>query len=191
VRAPSAHLALTTVHLVISRGCLAGSRGAAVADDRTMTQALAFSFDVVWPPRALATPRHPLSLRERQVVALAARGLANKVIASELGLHTSTVSVYLLKAARKLGVRGRVAVITAFLAESEAEPSFPPLLSPSERLIATLILRGATNAEIASLRGKSTRTIANQVASMFRKLQVASRGELAARFGRTIPKLPN
>jgi DNA-binding CsgD family transcriptional regulator len=49
-----------------------------------------------------------LSPREHQVVVLASLGHANKVIAGELGLSVSTVSVYLLKAGRKLGVRGRV-----------------------------------------------------------------------------------
>jgi DNA-binding CsgD family transcriptional regulator len=149
-----------------------------------MMQALPLAFDVVWPPRALLSPRRPLSPREGQVVKLAARGDANKVIASELGLTVSTVSVYLLKAARKLGVRGRVALISAYLVEVDAEPRLPALLTRSERIVATLMLRGATNAQIASLRGKSARTVANQVASIFRKLGVGSRGELAARYAK-------
>ena len=123
-----------------------------------------------------------LSPREHQVVALAARGYANKVIACELGLTVSTVSVYLVKAGRKLGVRGRVALIHAVRPDVDDEHDLPEALSTCERDVAALVLRGASNAQIAAARAKSARTIANQVASVFRKLGVRSRGELAARF---------
>jgi DNA-binding CsgD family transcriptional regulator len=49
-----------------------------------------------------------LSPRERQVVAYAALGHQNKLIAYELGLSPSTVGVLLGRAARKLGARSRV-----------------------------------------------------------------------------------
>ncbi len=55
-------------------------------------------------------------------------------------------------------------------------------LSPAEQQVATLVLRGWTNAQIAAHRGTSARTAANQVANVFRKLGVASRAELAAAF---------
>ena len=54
-------------------------------------------------------------------------------------------------------------------------------LTPSEREVATLILEGRDNPTIAALRGTSARTIANQVASIFAKLGVRSRAELAAK----------
>jgi DNA-binding CsgD family transcriptional regulator len=53
-------------------------------------------------------------------------------------------------------------------------------LTTTEREIAAMLVDGMTNAEIASARGKSVRTIANQVASAFRKLGVGSRVELAS-----------
>ncbi len=52
----------------------------------------------------------PLALlteRERQVVALAAMGHANKSIAYDLGIATSTVGVLLSRALRRLGLRSR------------------------------------------------------------------------------------
>lgn len=58
--------------------------------------------------------RGALTERERQVVAFAAMGHSNKVIAYDLGLSTGTVSVILRRAARKLGVLGRAALIRAF-----------------------------------------------------------------------------
>jgi DNA-binding CsgD family transcriptional regulator len=53
-------------------------------------------------------------------------------------------------------------------------------LSSAESDVARHILAGRSNSEIAALRRCSTRTVANQVASLFRKLGVRSRLELAA-----------
>jgi DNA-binding NarL/FixJ family response regulator len=54
-------------------------------------------------------------------------------------------------------------------------------LSAAEREVAVLAAGGLKNAEIASYRHASVRTVANQMASLMRKLKVASRYELAAR----------
>jgi DNA-binding NarL/FixJ family response regulator len=54
------------------------------------------------------------------------------------------------------------------------------LLTPAEREVAAAILEGKSNAAIARQRKSAVRTVANQVASLFRKLGVHSRGELAA-----------
>ena len=53
-------------------------------------------------------------------------------------------------------------------------------LTPSESEVMAHLVAGRSNAEIAVLRGSSPRTVANQVASVFRKLGVASRLELVA-----------
>lgn len=57
-------------------------------------------------------------------------------------------------------------------------------LSRAEIDVAQLAGRGMSNAEIARIRSTSARTVANQLASIFRKLGVQSRSELAARFAR-------
>ncbi len=54
-------------------------------------------------------------------------------------------------------------------------------LSGAERDVLAHLLEGLTNAEIARRRGTATRTVANQVASILRKLRLGSRAELAAR----------
>jgi len=54
-------------------------------------------------------------------------------------------------------------------------------LTAAERDVALGMLRGESNAEIATRRGGSVRTVANQAAALRKKLGVASRGELAAR----------
>jgi DNA-binding NarL/FixJ family response regulator len=63
-------------------------------------------------------------------------------------------------------------------------PPLPPELSPAERDVMALVLDGVSNAEIARRRGRSVRTIANQIAACYKKLGVSSRLELAARLGR-------
>jgi DNA-binding CsgD family transcriptional regulator len=54
------------------------------------------------------------------------------------------------------------------------------LLTGAELEVAAALIEGASNQRIAGARGFSVRTVANQVASIFRKLGVRSRGELAA-----------
>lgn len=49
-----------------------------------------------------------------------------------------------------------------------------------EREVAQLIARGMSNAEIARSRGTSVRTVANQVRSIFMKLDVDCRRKVAA-----------
>ena len=51
-------------------------------------------------------------------------------------------------------------------------------LTMAEREVTALLLAGASYADIAHCRESSTRTVANQVASVFRKLGVHSRAEL-------------
>ena len=54
----------------------------------------------------------------------------------------------------------------------------PDDLTKAEKDVAALVLKGFSNREIARARGTSVRTIANQVAAIFRKLKVAARVEL-------------
>ena len=55
-------------------------------------------------------------------------------------------------------------------------------LTLAERDVLVRALGGATNAEIAVGRGSSRRTVANQLGSIFKKLGVCSRAELAQRW---------
>lgn len=54
-------------------------------------------------------------------------------------------------------------------------------LTPAERHVVIMLLEGLSNDEIARARGTRLRTVANQVAAIFDKLGVSSRGELAAK----------
>lgn len=54
-------------------------------------------------------------------------------------------------------------------------------LTPAEEEVLALLLDGYDNASIAAARKTTPRTTANQVASIFRKLGVSSRTELAVK----------
>ena len=147
-----------------------------------------------------------LSVRERQIAELVGMGRSTKEIAYELGLSTSAVGMAVKAAGRKLGLSSR-AELALFFAPSGLRArleevlvegqdlligSVPLLdesviapLSEAERQILEALLVGSTTAHIAEQRGTSPNTIANQIASIFQKLGVGSRTELASRVGST------
>src|SRR5688500_17481132 len=69
----------------------------------------------------------------------------------------------------------------AVLSYDQAAVELPQILTKVEREVADAILLGKSNRDIADQRGTALRTIANQVASVFRKCGVASRAELIAK----------
>jgi DNA-binding NarL/FixJ family response regulator len=64
------------------------------------------------PPPALLTPR------QGEVLRLLARGLANKEIATELGMSTSTVRVHVTAVLKALGVENRTQAALSEAAKS-------------------------------------------------------------------------
>jgi DNA-binding CsgD family transcriptional regulator len=152
-------------------------------------------------PPGVRDPRG-LTPTEAAVAGWALRGHSQKLIAYELGLAVGTVGGLLARVFAKLRIRSR-----AELAERLAPPAevarlavhdeevlvfsgptaAPPeadliALSEAERAVAYELVRGKTNADIARALGKSEHTVTNQVGSVFRKLRVGSRAELAARW---------
>jgi DNA-binding CsgD family transcriptional regulator len=141
-----------------------------------------------------------LSPREYQVVSLAAVGLASKQIAAEIRLSATAVRAILNRAMRKLDLRA-CSQVPAFWYGLGEEPTlsqdgfsevliFDTVLAPSEpaegltlteRSVLLQVIRGENNREIAAKRGTSARTVANQVAVLFKKFGASSRAELAAR----------
>jgi DNA-binding CsgD family transcriptional regulator len=81
-----------------------------------------------------------------------------------------------LRAARFTVAGKEIAVLSYPLPPAD----LPKSLTKAEREVALAIFAGRSNAEIAVQRGTSPRTIANQVASLFAKLGLRSRNELAA-----------
>lgn len=62
---------------------------------------------------------------------------------------------------------------------------WPRALSPSEREVARLLIRGRSHEEIARLRGVSGETVSAQVRAMLRKLGVDSASRLVAVLARS------
>ena len=63
-------------------------------------------------------------------------------------------------------------------------------LAPRQREVAELAARGLTNSEIALTSGTSVNTVKMQLKTVFARLDVTNRAELAARLARTTPRDP-
>jgi len=125
-------------------------------------------------------PFRALAKSEIDVVSYAARGLSSKQIAYALGHSSSTISAHLASAAGKVGAASRIELVRlAAMLTRDPRARFTDFkLSAAERDVLELLKRGLSNEEIASMRSRSIRTIANQVASLLRKTKTASRREL-------------
>jgi DNA-binding CsgD family transcriptional regulator len=71
-----------------------------------------------------------------------------------------------------ISVSGNEPVLEARLGEA---------LTAAERAVIELAARGLSNSEIARTRGRSARSVANQLATIYRKLGVSGRRELSAK----------
>lgn len=120
---------------------------------------------------------------ELDVVSEAARGLSAKLIAYSLGVSAPTVSVRLASAASKLGLASRTELvrIAAMLCQDPRASFQDGALTSAEREVLELLTAGLSNREIAAVRNRSARTIANQVARLLAKTGSATRRALAAR----------
>jgi DNA-binding NarL/FixJ family response regulator len=87
--------------------------------------------------------------------------------------------------ASRIDLAGDSYVVLSFPAPSW---DLPACLTRAEREVAHELLGGATNEQIAERRSSSVRTVAHQVASIFEKLAVSSRVELASLLARTMPR---
>lgn len=121
-----------------------------------------------------------LTRRQRQVAFYASLGWSLKRIGYALGLRPSAVSNHLARVREKLGLTHRTELIRFVTQLSLVPPSSGcAALTPSELDVAHRASRGASNRDIADARGSSARTVANQLASVYDKLGVTSRHELA------------
>ncbi|HWO09139.1 MAG TPA: LuxR C-terminal-related transcriptional regulator [Polyangiaceae bacterium] len=148
-------------------------------------------------PPGVLDPRR-LTPREEGVTALAAVGRANKEIASQLGVTSSTVGTLLASALVKLGLPSRTMLPVFWrdmhgrawavsdreapliaLSHQEQEPDGIRGLTPTERAVALALLEGMSDRRIALARNSSRHTISKHVSAIYRKLGVNSRVELA------------
>jgi DNA-binding NarL/FixJ family response regulator len=138
-------------------------------------------------------------------------GESAKVIAYDLDVSMSTIATDRIMGCRSLGLDAKaarkpmflvMAVHAAFglidplaqvheatpeqttLSIERPDPHVATRLTTTEFEVLIDIVEGFSHAEIAERRGKSIRTIANQMASIFHKLQVSGKGSLLAKVAR-------
>lgn len=149
------------------------------------------------PSESATLTLRALPPQEQSVLELALAGHSGKWIGLELQLSESAVTRTLRMALRRLGVTDTATltgVRTALFEPIEglntgvdlAMARLPPValsqasLSDAERAIVAGLLAGKRIAAIARERGTSSRTVAHQIASTYKKLGVSSRRELLA-----------
>jgi DNA-binding CsgD family transcriptional regulator len=123
-----------------------------------------------------------LSQRELDVLSMAARGLSTKLVAYGLGLSPTTVSSTLAGAASKLGLATPLELLrlAATISHDPRSRALPATLTAAETEVLALLREGLSNQQIARIRSRSLRTIANQVSSLLRKTNSPSRRALVA-----------
>jgi DNA-binding NarL/FixJ family response regulator len=154
---------------------------------------------------------HPIAGRRLAILQAVLRGLPQTNVAIDLKLAPSTVALNSKLGLESLGVPGKPSrvhplLMLAAVAASEpctttfrsssfalAERSYrvvaasrpdrhlARILPTAELAVIRRLVEGSSYAEIATERGTSTRTIANQVTAVFRRLRVSGRNELLHR----------
>ena len=120
--------------------------------------------------------------RDQQILNLLVQGCSNKEIGSELNIAPLTVKQHLRTLFSRAGIRkGAKRVKLARYAHEDETTVMTPCegLSRRERRISILVWEGLTNREIGKTVGASEQVIKNHLRSVFDKLGVWSRLELA------------
>ena len=149
-----------------------------------------------------------MSSREHEVLRSVLSGVPDRELSIRMGITRQCVCGHLGNGVSKLGAESRFAALQAWRVLGEAEKArsgrafiaevpyddqnllslrceVPPRaeievrLSSAETNVAWLVCDGLSNKDIAIERGTAERTVANQVASIFNKLGVCRRFELA------------
>ncbi|GEM_PF-959913 len=149
-----------------------------------------------------------MSTREHEVVHSVLTGAQDRELSVRMGITRQCVCGHLGNGVMKLGTSSRFSALQAWRVLGEAERGrvgratiaevpfgeetllslrcdVPPRaeievrLSSAETHVAWLVCDGLSNRDIAVERGTAERTVANQVASIFNKLKVCRRFELA------------
>lgn len=131
-------------------------------------------------------PLSSLSPGEIDALTMICQGRSAKEVGYALGVSESAISLRLARATAKIGAASRTELIRlAALLVGDPRGRFPdPVLTAAEAEVLELVTRGLTNRQISAQRGRSIRTVANQVASLLNKSGAQSRRALVARASR-------
>lgn len=122
------------------------------------------------------------TLRDQQVLNLLAQGYSNKEIGCELNISFRTVKQHLRTLFLRAGIldgRKRVKLVRYVHKAESAVITFGAGLNPKESQISILVWEGLSNREIGKIVGTSEQMIKNHLRSVFDKLGVWTRLELA------------
>jgi DNA-binding NarL/FixJ family response regulator len=120
--------------------------------------------------------------REQQVLNLLVHGCSNKEIGSQLNISLRTVKQHLRILFLRAGIRegAKRVKLARYTHEDESEVIIPCQgLNPMELQISILVWEGLTNRDISKIVGTSEQVIKNHLRSIFDKLGVWTRLELA------------
>ena len=149
----------------------------------------------------------PFTEREREVMTLLLRGASEPEIGRRFDITRQCVSGHATNALAKMGIPSKFHALQAWTCLKEVERTrglatyaeieangeslvslrapipirldLESKMSAAETHVAWLTCDGLSNREIAEIRGSSERTVANQIGSLFQKLGIARRTELA------------
>jgi DNA-binding NarL/FixJ family response regulator len=149
-----------------------------------------------------------VTTREHDVIYAVLGGESDRTISQRMGITRQCVCGHLGNGLGKMGLESRFSALQAWRALSEVEkgrtgraqiaevkvgvetllsircpiaprPEMEVRLSNAETHVAWLISDGESNRDIAFTRGTAERTVANQVASLFAKLDLSRRFDVA------------
>jgi DNA-binding NarL/FixJ family response regulator len=124
-----------------------------------------------------------VSPRKQQVLNLLVRGFSDREIGGELNISLRTVKQHLHNLFLRTGIReggGRRVRLAGYAHEGESDVmTHSEGFNASETQISILVCKGLTNCEIGKIVGTSEAVIKNRLRSVFDKLGVWSRLELA------------
>ena len=118
-----------------------------------------------------------LTVREREIVTMVAKGMTSTEIAALLGISCSTVNAHLGSVLTKLGARTRrqaVLLACGGGAWSVSAKSAPTLGEPTDRELLELLAGGMSVAESAVVLGVSRRTAHRRLARIREQLRVST-----------------
>lgn len=163
-----------------------------------------------------ASPGRSMAPRRLRALDLLFQGVSQTAIAIDLGVAASTISGELKAALQGLGIGGRVFALPPFLPQiwqlaaggrsvrvvvdphdrtrqtlllPRVDLALSETLAPAEVEVCRLLLQGCSHEQISVVRRRAGRTVANQLAAVFAKMDVSGRLELVARLVRHAPEL--
>jgi DNA-binding CsgD family transcriptional regulator len=100
------------------------------------------------------------------------------VLVMLLGVVISSFLIFLL-ATRISRLDGQIRAVSGDFQDSVERQLEIWSLTPTEKQVAILVMKGFSNSEIAKLRGTTESTVKSQLTSIFRKTQLSSRQQLS------------